>query len=134
MANFHPKADKRRRQAIDRVADRFDSDLLGDIVRDKLYYDDGPVLRLASVMERAYNLSEAGDVESEAAEGGAFDAGNAIYEVLDEEAEAQAVAALEDVAADRADIVEHHGADGRRAVHEASKCHRLGEIPEVDDD
>jgi len=134
MASFHPKADRRRREAFDRVADRFDSDLLGDIVRDRLYYDDGPVLRLASVMERAYNLSEAGDVETDAAQKGAFGAGQEIYDVLDAEAEAQVVARLEDVVSDRSDIIEHHGADGRRAVHEASKCHRLGEVPEATDD
>ncbi|MFC6975836.1 hypothetical protein ACFQL1_15990 [Halomicroarcula sp. GCM10025709] len=129
MNGEHPMADTRRREAIDRVADRFESQLLGDIIRDQLYYDDGPVLRLANVMERAYSLADAGDVESEAAKDGAFAAGEEIHDVLDAEAKAQVLARLDDVVADRVDIIDHHGADGRRAVDEASKCQRLGEIP-----
>lgn len=129
MNGEHPKADTRRRDAINRVADRFESQLLGDIICDRLYYDDGPLVRLANVMERAYTLADAGDVQSEIAADGAFGAAEEIHDVIDAEAEAQVLAALEDVVADRADIIDHHGADGRRAVDEASKCQRLGEIP-----
>ncbi|MFC6973664.1 hypothetical protein ACFQL1_01630 [Halomicroarcula sp. GCM10025709] len=129
MNGEHPKADTRRREAIDRVADRFESQLLGDIVRDRCYYDDGPVLRLANVMERAYSLADAGDVETEAASKGAFGAAEEIRDVIDAEAEAQVLARLDDVVADQDDIIDHHGPDGLRAVNEANKCQELGEIP-----
>ena len=120
MTEYHPKADKRRREAVDRVVDQFESSLLTDIVRDKLYYRHGAIVRLTDAVERCYALSEDNDeVQTDDMDAACFDAAETIQERLDAEVRAHVRSALDDIVADRAEIIDHHGPDGRDAVDEA---------------
>jgi len=132
MPQYHPKADKRRRGAVDRAVDGLESDLLADIVRDKLYFRDGAIVRLADAMERCYTLSEGdGEVILSEMDAACFDAAETIREQLDAEVRAHVRTALDDVVADRAEIIDHHGADGRAAVDEAKRLRNSGTLLEV---
>jgi len=120
MTEYHPKADKRRREAVDRAVDQFESGLLADMVRDKLYYRHGAIVRLADAMERCYTLSEDNDeVRTDDMDAACFDAAETIREQLDAEVRAHVQDALDDIVADRAAIMDFHGDDGRNAVDEA---------------
>jgi hypothetical protein len=120
MTAYHPKADQRRREAIDRAVDQFDSPLLADMVRDKLYYRHGAIVRLTDAMERCYTLSEDNDeVQTDDMDAACFDAAETIREQLDAEVQAHVQDALDDVVADRAAVIGFHGDDGRNAIDEA---------------
>lgn len=131
MADYHPNADSRRNDLVDDVADRFDSQLLGDIVRDKLHYGENSILWLADAIETCYGLEEDSRLLSEEAQQAAFSAAEELREAEEAEVEARVMATLKVVVDDREEIEGFHG-DHIEAVDEAERIVEAGELPEVD--
>lgn len=131
MTDTHPRADGRRGTLVDEVASRFDSQLLGDIIRDKLQYGDNSILQMVDVTERCYALEEGDILESEAAQKAAFRAAEELYEAESQEVEARVMVTLQAVVDDREEIEGFHG-DDVAAVDEAEQILEQGELPPAD--
>jgi len=133
MPNFHPRADKVRRSRVNDAAGRFESSLLGDMIRDRLLYDDGPLVQLASAMEECYGLEEhdvplTGEMQS-----ACFAAAEEIHDALEAEVERQVLHVLDDIVDDSGEVIDHHGDDGQAAVAEARHYIAIAGLPSKDD-
>jgi len=133
MADFHPRADKVRRNRVNDAADRFESSLLGDMIRDRLLYGDGPLVQLASAMEECYSLEEHDVPLTDEMQSACFSAAQEIYEALDTELERQVLQALGDIVDDADEIIDHHEEDGQAAVAEARHYVAIAGLPAEDD-
>jgi len=133
MTQFHPRANKQRRNLVNDAADRFASDLLGDMIRDRLHYDDGPLVQLCSAMEECYGLEEHSVPATDEMQSACFSAAEEIHEALDTELERQVLQTLGDIVDDANEIIDHHDEDGQAAVAEARHYVAVAGLPAEDE-
>lgn len=130
MRHTHPKADRRRRDAINQAVSGFESEYLKDVVTDRLHYGTNPVLEIADAMERAYDVGEGKVAEDTDAQRKALSAAHDLDDALDLEAAAAVFDVVEQVAADEIPLENYPDETGGPAMKEAVRIVENGSLPD----